>query len=155
MCLSDTQITFGNLRHFQTFPLSERSFLAWTDWSFTYFVCNNSRAALIKRDLRVVLSLICFRTPPGSIRGSFSRVNQCACTAGPLPWPDNSAQVPHLSRFDLDTSESIPPRKVTESLSLCNLEWLFAALKAYSTFDWLQGVGLLLHCHSTVLRRPF
>lgn len=69
---SDTQMTFGNLQHFQTFPLSERSFLAWTDWSFTYFVCNNSRAALIKRDLRAVLSLICFHIPPGSIEAALA-----------------------------------------------------------------------------------
>ncbi len=124
--------------------------LAWTDWSFTYFVCNNSRAALIKRDLRAVLSLICFRIPPGSIRGSFSHVNQCACTAGPLPWPDNSAQVPHLSRFDLDTSESIPPKesdrialfmqplmviccfKSLQHLWLATGSWVIAPLPFYS-----------------------
>lgn len=92
-------------------PLSVWSFLAWTDWSCTCFVFNNSREALIKHDLRAVLSLICFCTLPGSIRASFSRVNQCTCTAGLLPWPDNSAQVPHLSPFDLDTSESIPPKE--------------------------------------------
>lgn len=134
---ADTQMTFGNLQHFQTFPLSERSFLAWTDWSFTYFVCNNSRAALIKRDLRSVLSLICFRIPPGSIRGSFSRVNQCACTAGPLPWPGNSAQVPHLSRFDLDTSESIPPKE-SDWIALFMQPWMvICCFKSLQHLWWL------------------
>lgn len=114
MWLFDTQNETSNLRLLQQTEMTcppVWSFLAWADWSFNYFPFNNSRAALIKHVLRTVLSLICFCSLPGSIRGSFSCVNQCACTAGLLPWPDNSAQVPHLSQFDLDTSHSIPPKE--------------------------------------------